>query len=321
MPSASSVKKVLVIRFSSMGDIVLTSPVLRCLYNSGYEIHFLVKEKFISVVKNYTYVNKIYTFQKYPTELLSALKKENYNFIADLQNNWKSRLLCFLLHKPYKGFPKLNLQKLLVVWTKQKKLLPNIHIVDRYFKALEPLSVKNDFNGLDFFIDESNVSENIKKYASQSYIVLVSGGSYYTKQIPVNKIKEILSAYPQHTFIAIGDNNDRKKIIQVENSFLNIINLGGQTNIDESAYLIKHAKAVITSDTGMMHIAAAFKKKIISVWGNTIPEFGMYPYFPAPDSKIIENKNLWCRPCSKLGYSGCPLGHFKCMNSLNITLD
>lgn len=321
MPSASSVKKILVIRFSSMGDIVLTSPVLRCLNNSGYEIHFLVKEKFFSVVKNYTYVSKIYTFQNYPTELLSTLKKENYDFIADLQNNWKSRLLCLLLNKPYKGFPKLNLQKLLVVWTKQKKLLPNIHIVDRYFKALEPLSVKNDLNGLDFFIDESNVSENIKKYASQSYIVLVSGGSYYTKQIPTHKIKEILSDYPQHTFVSIGDNKDRKKILPLEKSYLNLINLCGHTNIDESAYLIKHAKAVITSDTGMMHIAAAFKKKIISVWGNTIPEFGMYPYFPAPDSKIIENKNLWCRPCSKLGYSGCPLGHFKCMNSLNITLD
>lgn len=320
MPSAS-VKKVLVIRFSSMGDIVLTSPVLRCLHKLGYEIHFLVKEKFFSVVKNYTFIHKIYTFQNYPTELLSTLKKENYDFIADLQNNWKSRLLCLLLNKPYKGFPKLNLQKLLVVWTKQKKLLPNIHIVDRYFKALEPLSVKNDLNGLDFFIDENNVSENIKKYASQSYIVLVTGGSYYTKQIPTHKIKEILSDYPQHTFVSIGDNKDRKKILPLEKSYLNLINLCGHTNIDESAYLIKHAKAVITSDTGMMHIAAAFKKKIISVWGNTIPEFGMYPYFPAPDSKIIENKNLWCRPCSKLGYSRCPLGHFKCMNVLNITLD
>ncbi|GAB4450809.1 MAG: glycosyltransferase family 9 protein [Bacteroidia bacterium] len=311
-------KKILVIRFSSIGDIVLTSPVIRCLHNKGYEVHYLCKQKFYSVVKNYTYIDKIYTFEKYPFHLLNTLKQEDYYFIADLQNNWKSRLLCVLLNKPYKGFPKLNFRKWLVVLTKQKWLLPKIHIVDRYFKTIEKLDVSNDLQGLDFFIDENSISSKIKPFSEKKYIALVVGGSYYTKQIPLSKIEEILKTYPDNTFIAVGDKNDYQKIQPIESKYPHLINLCGQTNIDESAYLIQYAQLVITSDTGMMHIAAAFKKKIISLWGNTIPAFGMYPYMPAEGSVILENNQLWCRPCSKLGYSYCPLGHFKCMNSLDI---
>jgi ADP-heptose:LPS heptosyltransferase len=66
-----------------------------------------------------------------------------------------------------------------------------------------------------------------------------------------------------------------------------------------------------------MHIAAAFNKKIVSIWGNTIPEFGMGPYLPNAENKLLEIKNLSCRPCSKLGYKKCPKGHFKCMNEID----
>lgn len=311
-------KKILVIRFSSIGDIVLTSPVLRCLHQEGYEVHFLVKEKFYPVVKNYPYIKHIHRFHRHPAEVLNKLVNENFDFVADLQNNWKSKWLCWKLKRPYRAFPKLNIRKWLVVWTKQKWLLPNIHIVDRYFKAVQPLNIFNDNKGLDFFIDEQNIADTIKNMARQNYIILIPGGSYYTKQIPVSKIEEILKQHPDKQFIAIGDKADHEKIHPLMSKYPHLQNLCGQTNIDESAYLIKHCQCVVTSDTGMMHIAAAFKKKILSLWGNTIPEFGMYPYMPGEGSKIIENKKLWCRPCSKLGYSHCPLIHFKCMNELVI---
>ncbi len=311
-------KKILVIRFSSIGDIVLTSPVLRCLHRQEYEIHFLVKEKFYPVIKNYPYVQHVHRVHQHPAEILDTLTHENFDFVADLQNNWKSKWLCRKLKRPYRTFPKLNVLKWLVVWTKQKWLLPNIHIVDRYFKAIQPLNVFNDNKGLDFFIDEKNINNFIKDLSLQHYIILVPGGSYYTKQIPVSKIEEILRQHPDKKFIAIGDNADREKIHPLTKQYSHLQNLCGKTNLDESAYLIQHSQCVITSDTGMMHIAAAFKKKILSLWGNTIPEFGMYPYMPGKGSKIIENKKLWCRPCSKLGYSYCPLLHFKCMNDLKI---
>jgi ADP-heptose:LPS heptosyltransferase len=88
--------------------------------------------------------------------------------------------------------------------------------------------------------------------------------------------------------------------------------------LNESADLVKKSKLIITHDTGLMHIAAAFKKKIISVWGNTVPEFGMYPYYgnSLAQNFQFEINGLRCRPCSKIGYAKCPRGHFKCMNQI-----
>ena len=97
----------------------------------------------------------------------------------------------------------------------------------------------------------------------------------------------------------------------------NVLNACGLYNITQSASIVKQSKVVISHDTGLMHIAAAFSKKIISVWGNTVPEFGMYPYQPDPDSMIIQIENLKCRPCSKLGFKKCPKKHFRCMNDIN----
>jgi ADP-heptose:LPS heptosyltransferase len=95
---------------------------------------------------------------------------------------------------------------------------------------------------------------------------------------------------------------------------MGIVSLCGMYNLNQSASLIKKASKVYTHDTGLMHIAAAFKKEIISIWGNTTPRFGMYPYMTP--HQIIENNHLHCRPCSKIGYSKCPKGHFKCMRAL-----
>ena len=100
-----------------------------------------------------------------------------------------------------------------------------------------------------------------------------------------------------------------------------VFNGCGNFNLNQSAALIREAEMVITGDTGLMHIAAAYKKKTVSLWGNTIPEFGMYPYMPQNTERIIilENKDLACRPCSKLGYDKCPKGHFDCMMQLDVS--
>ncbi|HEX8357242.1 MAG TPA: glycosyltransferase family 9 protein, partial [Segetibacter sp.] len=102
---------------------------------------------------------------------------------------------------------------------------------------------------------------------------------------------------------------------------IKIYNSCGKFNLNESADLVRRAKLIITHDTGLMHIAAAFKKPVISVWGNTVPSFGMAQYYG--DTMVandrLEVKDLWCRPCSKIGYSKCPLGHFKCMERQDVS--
>jgi len=119
----------------------------------------------------------------------------------------------------------------------------------------------------------------------------------------------------------LGGKEDFEKGERISNSIgENVFNACGKFNINQSASLVKQAKKVITNDTGLMHIAAAFRKDIISLWGNTIPEFGMFPYMPGDENKshILEVKDLSCRPCSKLGYKSCPKKHFDCMQKIDV---
>jgi ADP-heptose:LPS heptosyltransferase len=313
--------KILVIRFSSIGDIVLTTPVVRCLKNQvlNAEIHFLTKLGFVSLVESNPYISKIYSIKDKVTEIRKELEKENYDFVIDLHHNLRSARAKRMLKAKAFSFNKLNIEKWLLVNLKINKL-PNIHIVERYFETVKTLGVINDNAGLDFFIPEKEFVDiaSAFKLSANNYHALVVGGSYYTKQIPLNKLQDIcrLSYKP---IIVLGGKEDTATGVQLEKEFAGkVFSACGKYNINQSASIMQQADKVITSDTGLMHIASAFKKDIFSLWGNTIPEFGMYPYLPGKGSKILEIKNLSCRPCSKLGYSKCPKGHFKCMQEINV---
>lgn len=314
--------KILVVRFSSIGDIVLTTPVLRCIKQQlkEVELHFITKESFISVIENNKYVDKFFTIKSSVSEVIPLLKKENYDYIIDLHHNARTLKLKVALGKKSFSYTKLNWEKFLIVNFKTNKL-PQKHIVDRYLETIEAIGVKNDNNGLDYFIhkkDEIDIPSYLPNLFHEDYNVLVVGGSYFTKQIPVNKLNEICSKSTL-PLILLGGKEDAVIAEQVYQLNKNTtINLCGKLNLNQSASIIQQSHKVITSDTGLMHIAAAYKKDIISLWGNTIPEFGMGPYLPGKNSQILEVKNLSCRPCSKLGYKKCPKGHFKCMNDIEI---
>ena len=313
--------KILIIRFSSIGDIVLTTPVIRCCKQQlqNAEVHVITKSVFKSVLQNNPNVDKLITFEKEITEVYEVLKKENYNVVIDLHNNLRSRRLKLALRKKSFTFKKLNLQKWLAVAFKSKTSLPDIHIVQRYLQTVESIGVRDDGKGLDYFLSESDKVDitSISKDLSKGFVSLVVGGSYYTKKIPLNKLIEICNA-SKLPIVLMGNKEDSVIAEQVITVAKNTFNVCGKFSLNQSASIIQQATYVVTSDTGLMHIASAFNKTIFSLWGNAIPQFGMYPYKPGPDSKILEVKNLKCRPCSKLGYSKCPKGHFKCMNEIDV---
>jgi ADP-heptose:LPS heptosyltransferase len=315
-------KKVLIIRFSSIGDIVLTTPVIRCLKQQlrDVEIHYVTKAVFSSTLIHNPYIAKIHTFQKDVSEIYKELKAENFDYVIDLHKNLRSTRLKQYLKAKSNSFNKLNVQKFLAVRLKMIKALPPTHIVDRYMETVSPLGVTSDGKGLDYFLsinDYVDVKSLYLKNAITDYTVLVAGGSYFTKQIPLNKLVEICSRVKTPVII-LGGTADRVIGDELKKQFPHLINLCGALSLNQSASVIRQCSLVITSDTGLMHIAAAFNKKVISVWGNTIPEFGMAPYMPNPANQIMEVKGLSCRPCSKLGYNKCPRGHFKCMNDIDV---
>lgn len=315
--------KVLIVRFSSIGDIVLTTPFVRCLKQQvdNIEIHYLTKNNFISVIENNPYIDKIHTIGNDLKSLISLLKQENFDLVIDLHHNVRTLRLKYFLGKKSVSFNKLNWKKFLITTFKINKL-PKHHIVDRYLETINFLGVLNDNKGLDYFIsskDEVDIASMLPVHYLNGYYALVIGGSYYTKQIPINKLKQICekSSLP---LVLLGGKEDVDVASELHKAFpTQTLNMCGKMSLNQSASIIKQSKKVITSDTGLMHIAAAYKKNIISIWGNTIPEFGMGPYMAGDDSQIVEVNHLSCRPCSKLGYRKCPKGHFKCMNEIDLS--
>jgi ADP-heptose:LPS heptosyltransferase len=315
--------KILIVRFSSIGDIVLTTPVVRCVKQQlgGVELHFLTKEKFASVIRHNPYIDKLYTMGDELGEVIPQLKAENYDYIIDLHHNARTLRLKKALGKTSYSFNKLNWEKFLMVYFKINRL-PAKHIVDRYMETVLPLGVKNDGKGLDYFIsekDEVSISSTLPTAFHSAYDVLVIGGSYFTKRIPLHQLLEICK-HNVRPLALLGGKEDTEIANQVAMAYEEkTVNLCGSLNLNQSASVIRQSQKVISSDTGLMHIAAAYHKDIISLWGNTIPEFGMGPYMAGEQSKILEVKGLSCRPCSKLGYHKCPKGHFKCMNDMDVS--
>jgi heptosyltransferase-2 len=318
-------KKILIIRLSSIGDIVLTTPVLRCLRNKfpDTEIHYLTQNAFKEILASNPYIDKIHTPENNIEQLLKELKKERYDYIIDLHHNLRTlRIKKYLKNVPSSSFYKLNVKKF--IYTSVKiNTLPKIHIVDRYLATVESFGVINDGKGLDYFIPEADQLKtgDIPFSHLSGYIGIVIGATWGTKKLPLYKLIELCRVI-RHPIILLGGKEDFENGEQIAaTDKIKIYNACGKFSINTSADLVRNAKCIITHDTGLMHIAAAFQKPIISVWGNTMPAFGMYPYYGShgeQNSHIVEVKKLWCRPCSKIGYKKCPLGHFKCMEQIDI---
>jgi len=311
-------KKVLIIRFSSIGDIVLTSPIIRAIKEQkpGTQIHYLTKKAYQPILEHHPYIDRLFLLESSMKNLLKKLKKENYDLIIDLHKNLRSQRIKLVLRKANVSFNKLNREKWWMVRFK-KNHLPQTHIVDRYFMELGKYEVYNDHKGLDYFNGCENhfKLDGFENILKEKYVALVLGGTYYTKQIPEVKLMELIEQL-QHQIVLLGGPEEIELASKLENRYPEKIwNPVGKAQINQSAELIRNSHFVITGDTGLMHIAAAYQKKIFSVWGNTIPEFGMAPYMPKnPEySTLLQVKNLSCRPCSKLGFHSCPKNHFDCM--------
>lgn len=316
--------KILILRFSSIGDIVLTTPVVRCLKKKypDAEIHYATKKAFHSVLKHSPYISKFHLLENSFDELADKLKQENYDYVIDLHNNQRTLLLKLRMGVKSYSFNKLNIEKWLMVNFKINRL-PHKHIVDRYLETCGPLGVTNDGEGLDYFlgpedkVDVTTLPEAFRK----GYVAWVTGAKQNTKKFPVAKIAGAINALSMPVVLLGGkeDNAEADAIIQATKTNAPLYNAAGKYSLNQSASLVQQARLVVANDTGLMHMAAAFKRPLISIWGNTIPQFGMYPYFGkhnVPEQRF-QVEGLACRPCSKLGYSACPKGHFKCMNDID----
>jgi ADP-heptose:LPS heptosyltransferase len=308
--------KILVIRFSSMGDIIYTTPVVRCLKKqlAGAEIHFLTKPAFKYIYDNNPYVDKLLLLKPTLFETIKEIRAEHYDYIIDLHNNVRTTLIKLNAHVKSSTYKKEPVRK----WLSLKfhlKLVKPLHLVERYMKTVTFLGVKNDEQPIDYYIKADHQLKNLLPPSHQgAYVAFVIGATHFTKRMPNHKIISICREI-NHPVVLLGGNDVKANGDDVAAQTTNVYNACGVTSLDESAFLVSKAKSVIGFDTGLTHIVEAFDVPIASIWGGTVPELlGVQPYMVK--ESLVAEIELPCRPCSKFGLEKCPLGHFKCMNEM-----
>ena len=289
--------KILIIRLSSIGDIVLTTPVVRCINKQlNAEIHFLTKKEYVCLLDNNPNIHQIHIYNKD----YSNLKNIGFDKIIDLQNNFKSFRLKFFLGVKSVSFKKLNFERWLLIHF-NINFMPNKHIVDRYFDTVINLGVCNDQKRVDYFIknEKTQTYKSKKKYICWSLSASHENKKLSNKQIieTINKIQEKIDV------IFIGgqkENNQAEEIIKLTTNIKNKeVHNFCSLSINESAIIIRDSKIFFTNDTGMMHIASSFNKDMISFWGCTKPVLGFSPYLNENSKMLISNSRK--NPCSKHG--------------------
>jgi ADP-heptose:LPS heptosyltransferase len=309
--------KILVIRFSSMGDIIYTTPVVRCLKKQlpGAEVHFLTKPAFKYIYENNPYVDKLLLLKPTLAETIKDIKAEKYDYIIDLHNNLRTTLIKLRTGIKSSTYKKQRLRKWLSLKFKLE-LVPPVHLVERYLQTVKFLGVKNDGQPIDYYIKAEHDLKKLLPLSHQThYIAFVIGATHFTKRMPNEKIIGICRQIGQ-PIVLLGGNDVKDNGIEIATAIgEKIYNACGITSLDESVFLVSKAQKVLGFDTGLTHIAEAFDKPIGSIWGGTVPELlGVQPYM-VKDAKVI-GIELPCRPCSKFGLEKCPLGHFKCMKDI-----
>ena len=308
-------QKILCIRFSSIGDILLTTPIVRVLKAQfpNAEIHVATKANFAHLWDGNPYVSQVHGFEGNLLNFASELRKEGFDQIFDLHKNLRSTILCLLLGRIPKQINKFTAARKAFVKTKVNHL-PG-HLVDR---NLSSLGLIPDGKGLDYFIPQ-NAQINPADFGIKStYVLFAIGAAHQTKVLTYPKMIELIDSIP-HSVVLVGDDWDAKLGYRLATLFPEkVVNLCAKTNIAQSASLIQQAAMVITHDSSMMHIASALRHpKLYTIWGSTHPGLGFTPYQMA--FTAVENTNLPCRPCSTQGSNVCPLGHFSCMNSIDLS--
>jgi len=302
-------KKILVIRLSSFGDIVLCYPFLKKLReaNPDSEIYFLTKRIYAELIKLSGLVDTILVYEDYKKPR-KFIKENKFDAIYDLHKNIRSYSLTLFLKSEVKRYTKSTLQKAILVLTKINLLKDSAPVFKRYLNTLSQNANYNYESVLKDFSEERIIEDK--------YILVSPSSKHFTKRLPKEKFLEILKGINQKIILTGDDNEVDKEICDyLKNSLPNCKDLSGKLTFKGLANVIKNSEFVICNDSGVLHLAEAIGKKTFVFFGSTVKEFGFYPQLKS--TEIFEVENLKCRPCTRIGKSKCPKGHLNCLNKID----
>ena len=319
-----SPRKILIVRMSSIGDIVLTTPVIRALRLRfpDAQIDFLVKSQFASLPENNPNISNIIPFDSGSgfgglLKLRNRLATEKYDWLIDLHRSLRSRFLSafcgFSLKTTYN---KQLVNRFMLIRFKKNFYKEVKPVYLRYFEALKPFHIEYDGNGTEIFISEYDFSGINPGIIDEKTVVLCPGAAHANKQWLPERFAQLAVELNQSGYkvVLLGGKKEKQLCEQIkELSNADIQILAGETSLRQSAAALSKAKAVVANDSGMMHLAQAVKTPVVAIYGPTTRELG---FFPFPEKSIVIENELSCRPCTFKGAESCPKGHFKCMKNI-----
>jgi len=316
--------KFLIIRFSSIGDIVLTTAAIRCLKLQvpDAKVHFLCKNSMRSVTQSNPYIDKFHYLNDDLGLLIRELKKENFDTVIDLHKNFRSYRIRFALGRPVLSYRKLSVEKFLLTRFHVDRM-PRRHIAERCLDAVQPLGVKDDGLGLDQFVDAgtSLIDNPLPRFTQSGYVAMVIGASYETKKLPLEKLRELCNLI-DNPVVLVGGQEDQRIGEELAAGFPEKVwNACGAYTLQQSAVVVRDARLVISHDTGLQYMACAFQKPVLAIWGGTTPALQVEPWYGyghADKHRNFQVEGLECQPCSNYGSAKCPRGHFRCMRNQDI---
>ena len=324
--------RILVLRLSSIGDIVLTMPLLKHLsrHFPSATIDFVVKKEYAELLRSNPYIHSLMIVDKkegWPglRRLKKEIKAQNYQLILDVHNNPRTRYLTLFAKGLVRRYKKYRLLRFFLIKFKYNLYERIIPVHRRYLNTLAEW-VQDVDSDLEFHLDP-DAEKDINGFMTsknfpvqQKHLALVPGAGFTNKRWPVHYFAELARKKSSQGWQIwlLGSPKERflgKEIEKLGNS--NAINLIGELSLMQSASVLARMSAVVSNDSGLMHIADALNVPVVAIFGPTTRELGFYPV--NPNSRVVEHEHMPCRPCTHMGADSCPKDHFRCM--LELTSD
>lgn len=310
-------KRILILRLSSFGDIILTFPLLNLLMKQkNFIIDFVVKSEYASLINSHPAVKKILEYNgKNLRVLRREIKSNNYDFIIDLHNNIRTIFLKLFQNSKVFTFKKDSVKKIILVLFKINLLKNSPPVYLKYIRTFK--EIINNYSE-DFSVSDLHTYSDLE--IKKNFVLLAPSSKHFTKTYPKEKYFEFIKSNPNKFFVLTGSKNSEDiNICRYLSELPNTLNLAGKTNFGELIYLVRNSEMIICNDSGILHLAEALGKRVFVTFGCTVKEFGFFPQLKS--TKVFENNSLRCRPCSHIGRDKCPKKHFKCMNEITLNTD
>ncbi len=331
-------KRMLIIRFSSIGDIVLTTPVIRGLNRHFPElkIDYLIKEQFRDLIAHHPGVDRVKTIpHDLPFRELIQLRQQiqssgEYDYLLDLHDNLRSRILTFRSRVPCARYRKNRFRRWLFIYWKIRSPQAEKYITDRYFETVHSFGVEDDGAGLDFYFpaDFGYRSPALRNRVEQFHeaelpVTVAPGAAWQTKIWMPDRFAqtcERLITELNADIALLGGSGEKELAAHLLSAAAvpkeKIHNFVGETTLLESAKILQGARMHLANDSGLTHIATAFRIPVVVILGPTAKPTVFHPKYTRHE--IVEDEDLRCRPCTHMGRKRCPLGHFRCMQNIQV---